>query len=112
MNADSQWPIPDDLSPLGRRAAETIVAFLTEHDATHHGGGGRFYSPAEWRDRGEEYGTESLLIVTHDGGAHAPAFNLDYEQYEFQEELKIRLEEIGVYPEQATSWYSSIHKAW
>lgn len=110
MSNDSKWPIPDGLSPLGRRAAETILAFLSEHDATNHGGGGRFYTPAEWRDRGEAYGTDSLLIITHDGGAHAGAFNLDYEQYSFHEELRSRLGDIGVFAEQATSWYSTIHQ--
>lgn len=101
--------IPAFLSRKGTRAAKEIVKFLTEKGLTDHGGGGRFYSPQEWEERGEEYGTKSLLIVVHDGGDHAPAFNWDYEAYGLMEELRVRLAGIGVYAEQCTSWYSAIY---
>jgi hypothetical protein len=110
MKRIPRWPIPADLSPKGRKAAKAILAFLTENDMTDHGGGGKFYSPQEWEDRGEDYGTKSLLIVTHDGGDHASAFNWDYERYDVIEDLRLRLKEIGVYAEQCTSWYSAIYK--
>ena len=77
----ADWPIPVDLSDQGRVAAQAVLDFLTEKDITYHGGGGRFYSPQEWRERGEIYGTGSLLVITHDGGAHSAAFNPDYEDY-------------------------------
>ncbi len=105
------WPIPTGLSEQGRDAAKAIVEFLTENNITDHGGGGKFYTPREWRERGEEYGTNSLLIVTHDGGDHAVAFNWDYEQYELMEQLRERLSKIGVYVEQCTSWYSAVYPA-
>lgn len=105
----SEWPVPEGLSPLGQQAAEKIVAFLVKSDATYHGGGGRFYTPDEWADRGESYGRDSLLIVTHDGGAHAGAFNIDYEQYKFHQALQEELRTIGVFSEQCTSWYSAIY---
>jgi len=105
----TDWPIPARLSSRGRAAAEEILAFLREKDMTDHGGGGRFYSPQEWEDRGEEYGLGSLLVVTHDGGDHAPAFNWDYEAYDLMEELRLRLQKIGVYVEQCTSWFSAIY---
>lgn len=105
----STWDIPNGLTRKGREAATLIRDFLREKDITETGGGGRFYTPREWRDRGEKYGTESLLIVTHDGGDHAPAFNMDYLAYELMEELRVRLSAIGVFPEQCTSWYSAIY---
>ena len=105
----TDWPIPAGLSKQGRAAAKAIVEFLTEHGMTDHGGSGKFYTPREWRDRGEEYGTRSLLIITHDGGDHAAAFSWDYEQYELMEQLRGRLSKIGVYVEQCTSWFSAVY---
>ncbi|KLO47624.1 hypothetical protein ABW05_30765 [Mycolicibacterium senegalense] len=105
----NDWPIPEDLSANGRKAAETIRDFFTEKNITNHGGGGKFYSPQQWLDRGELYGLGSLLIITHDGGDHAGAFNLDYEQYELHDQLQTRLRSLGVFVEGCTGWYSAIH---
>lgn len=107
--SSNQWPVPTGVTKPGRDAARVISEFLTEKGLTDHGGGGRFYSPKEWRDRGESYGTGSLLIVTHDGGDHAPAFAWDYEAYSLMEELRERLMKVAVYAEQCTSWYSAIY---
>ena len=109
--SNSDWPIPEGLSDLGRQAAEKIVEFLQAHDATYHGGGGQFYTPQEWVERGEAYARDSLLVVTHDGGDHAGAFNIAYEQYKFREELIQCLAPLGVFVEQSTSWYSGIYPA-
>lgn len=108
---NESWPIPEDLDPLGRTAAETLRDFFAENGITGHGGGGKFYSPREWAARGERYGTESLLIVTHEGGNHAGAFNLDYQQYALFDAMVRRLDTIGVFCEACTSWYSAIYPA-
>lgn len=108
--AEQQWPIPDDLSDDGRLAANTIREFLTEHNRTNHGGGGKFYSPEQWSDRGESHGTRSLLVITHDGGDHAGAFNLDYEQYELNDALQTKLGSIGMFVEGCTCWYSAVYR--
>ncbi|SEC70536.1 hypothetical protein [Tsukamurella tyrosinosolvens] len=105
----TSWPIPDGLSPKGRSAAETILAYLTETGRTYHGGGGRFYTPQEWVDRGEEYGTDSLLVITHDGGDHAPVFNYAYDEPELGEELRRKLQPLGLFVEQCTSWSSAVY---
>ncbi|MEB3023005.1 MULTISPECIES: hypothetical protein [Mycolicibacter] len=111
MNEDL-WPIPDDLSADGKEVAETIRQFLSDKELQYHGGGGRFYSPAQWHDRGEEYGTNSLLVITHDGGDHAPAFNLDYGHHTLHEELqKLLTDKHGVFIEACTSWYSAVYRA-
>lgn len=107
-SATELWPIPEGLSPLGHLAAETIRTFLTEHDLLIHGGGGKFYTPEQWRDRGEQWGGDSLLIVIHDGGDHSGAFNLDHGMYTLHEAMVQRLADVGVFAEQATSWYSTI----
>ena len=107
---EQRWPIPADLCEDGRQAANVIRDFLAEHDATNHGGGGKFYSPSQWADRGEAYGTNSLLVITHDGGDHAGAFNLDYEQYEMNNELQKRLMSRGMFVEGCTCWYSAVYR--
>jgi hypothetical protein len=109
VSTTTEWPVPTGLSKKGREAAKVILDFLEESGLTDHGGGGKFYTPKEWRERGESYGTNSLLVITHDGGDHAAAFSYDYEAYRVMEELGRRLRRIGVYAEQCTSWYSAIY---
>ena len=105
----NDWPIPDDLSLEGRKAAEVIRDFFNKKDIAQHGGGGKFYSPQQWQDRDELYGLNSVLIITHDGGDHAGAFNLDYEQYELHDNLQEELRPLGMFLEACTSWYSAVH---
>lgn len=112
MSATADWAIPSELSAKGREAAAVIVAFLKDRDMGDPCGGGRFYTPEEWDERGEQYGRGSLLVITHDGGGHAPAFNWDYEAYDLIEDLRQALLKIGVYVEQCTSWYSAVYPVW
>ena len=109
-STDNQsWPIPEGLCPLGQTAVETLWEFFTQKGIEYHGGGGRFYSPAQWAERGEQWGLKRVLVVTHDGGDQVGAFNLDYEQYELNHELIERLSRHNLYAEQCTSWYSAIY---
>lgn len=109
VETEKNWPIPADLDDRGRTAAQVILEFLEEKDLTYHGGGGRFYSPQEWQDRGELYGVRSVLVITHDGGDHAAALIIDYGAYTLMEELADRLREHRLYVEQCTSWYSAVY---
>lgn len=101
--------IPDDLSECGRKAADVIAVFLDERGLKAAGFDRIFYTPKEWRDRGEKYGLRSELIVVHDGGAHAPAFNWDYRNYDLVEQLRVRLQTVGCFAEQCTTWYSAVY---
>jgi hypothetical protein len=102
---------PQGLSDVGNVAHALIRAFLEELELTHTGGCKAFYSPSEWRDRGEKYGLESELIVVHDGGSLSRVFNLDYMLYDLNNELQEMLATRGLFCEQCTSWYSAIYKA-
>lgn len=86
---------------------------MAETGLTYTGGCKAFYTPHQWRERGEEYGTESLLIVCHDGGDLAAMLNWDYfhgkEDYERFEELQRRLGLEGMYIEGCTCWYSAVY---
>ncbi len=104
-----RWPIPTTLSEKGSAAAHAIRDFLVERGLTEHGGGGKFYSPEEWKEREELYGTDSLLIITHDGGDHAAAFNYAYEDPALMQALTSKLSDSNVFVEQCTSWYSAVY---
>lgn len=90
--------------------AEAIINCVKK-DVKHPDSGGcrAFYSPSEWKQRGERYGQESFLIVCHDGGDLAPYFSLDYKKYGCYNKMEHELEKIGFYQEQCTSWYSAIY---
>jgi hypothetical protein len=102
--------IPVDLSTVGLFAATAIYKLLEEDEALYTGGCKVFYSPQEWRRRQEDYGSDSELIVCHDGGGHAPYFNPDYGCYTQMERMRVVLERIGAYVEQCTCWYSAVYK--
>ena len=112
---DSTIEIPKGLSRLGRRAAQTILRVMQEQakemgSEFSTGGCKLFYSPKEWKDRGEEYGTESLLVVVHDGGDAAYWFNYDYMAYSMIDKMTKELQEkLNVYAEQCTCWYTAIY---
>jgi len=94
-----------------RTIADTIVAFLTEREGEAPSGGGcrAFYSPEAWEARGEDYGTESVLVLVHDGGALAPYCNYDYGAYGAIDALTEALEAHGYYVEACTCWYSAVY---
>lgn len=106
INPDLNLPEDD---PVAAEVASVVQKFLEEHDATYTGGCRAFYSPAAWAARGELYGLRSLLVVVHDGGAHARYFAWEYERYDAIEALRVELEKHGWYAEQCTTWYSAIY---
>lgn len=77
---------PANLSAQGEQAYAAIVAYLHAHNVaapvnTH---GFAFYAPTTWRERGEEYGCNSELILVYEGSALRSLFSLDgaLESYE------------------------------
>ena len=104
------FEIPEGLSEKGKQAAEVIVAYLKEKEALYSGGCKVFYTPKEWAERGECYGRKSLLIVVHDGGNHAGAFDMDHGQVKLFEGMQEALRKIGCYSEGCACWYSAIYE--
>lgn len=111
---------PEGLSEAGSEAYDAVVAVLRKHEATRTGGCKAFYSPAEWRARGESYGTEAELVVVYDGGDLMRFFSLDAcynELYDFPAErryatyegMQAALEAVGLYFEECTGWYSAVY---
>ena len=101
---------PDGLNEKGREAWQVIVAFLKRHDMTFTGGCKAFYSPEDWKARGESYGLKSKLIICHDGGMLYEIFNLDAENYGLNEQMNQALEAVGLYYESCTTWYSAVYE--
>lgn len=99
--------IPEYLSDEGRKVAEAIKDLLGPEAS---GGGCRaFYTPEEWKARGEEYGCNSILILCHDGGDLAPYCNYDYGHWDMNSELNEALRSLGYFVEGCTSWYSAVY---
>ena len=68
-----------------------------------------FYTPEEWKERGERYGQGSVLVVVHDGGDLARFFDYNRMNYAAIDALGDALAEAGYFAEQCTSWYSAIY---
>jgi hypothetical protein len=113
--------MPEGLSDKGQKAHAIIVEYLVANGLTRTEVQA-FYAPAEWCERGEEYGRDSLLVVMYDGcAALKTAFSLDYcyevvasrrgypECYEHHTAMQAKLEEAGLRVEECTRWYAAIY---
>jgi hypothetical protein len=94
----------EHLLDLLSRVTDTSIADLTDT-----GQGAGVYTGAEWAERGEDYGSDALFVLVHDGGPLAPYCNWDYCAYRAMDDLRDALAAEGVYAEQCTSWYSAIY---
>lgn len=110
LEMTEEFAEPEDLSADGERAYKAIIAVLQSEGVLNSGGSKVFYSPAQWKARGEEFGLNSELIVVHDGGDHAPYFNLDYQDYLAHAKMDLALKKASLYAETQTTWYSAIFK--
>lgn len=119
--------MPEGLSAAGKKAYKAVVKGLPGGVDTDTGGCKTFYSPQEWKDRGEEYGCDSVLVVVYDGGNVRPYFNMDAayeidswvyaatgktrEPYGTTEGMIKVLKGAGFWSEECTGWYAAIYKA-
>lgn len=91
---------------------KTIARVMVKVAGKGATGGGcpAFYTPEQWRERGEAYGLDAKLIVCHDGGALAKFCNYDYMQYAKIDRMSAALEKVGYHVENCTSWYSAVYE--
>ena len=105
----SDLACPSGLSPRGQKAWHVITCWLEASDLTYTGGCKAFYSPQEWKARGETYGRESELVVVYDGGDLAAVMSNEL-GYGLRESLSTELGAVaGVYFEDCTNWYAAIY---
>lgn len=117
MNPRTTFEIPTGLTRDARKLAYAIRNYLSSEGVEDTSSGRAFYSPGEWRDRGEQYGTRSALVVVYDGNGVAPYFSLDAtappwskpEAYHRYEAMMSLCREHGFYFEEATGWYACIY---
>ena len=121
MSASKAAPAPEGLSPEGLAAYKAVVTHLRSKKVPVTGI--RFYSPSEWQERGETYGTESELVVVYESADERArmAFSMDacYQYarpgenaYARQEAMQAALGKAGgLYFQEATCWYGSVYKA-
>jgi hypothetical protein len=106
---DITIPVTTEAGRLAVYIQHELTALLGNAPST--GGCRTFYSPEEWTERGESYGRESCLIVVHDGGDYASAFNYAYGDSTLMEAMRGALDAAGYYAEACTSWYTAIYPA-
>jgi hypothetical protein len=102
--------MPFGLSKDGVVAYKVLRKFLHTRGLEHTGGCRAFFSPEEWAKRGESFGLKSCLVVCHDGGDLAQAFNLDYCAHQLHGKLNDEMAKEGFFVEQCTAWYSAVYK--
>jgi hypothetical protein len=106
---------PDNLTEDGVKTLGIIKTFLTERGIDDKWNDTKaFYSPGEWKQRGEKYGTESILVIVYDGSDLRSVFSMDacYDarSYEPYEALQERLSTAGLFFEECTGWYAAVYK--
>ena len=106
---DPKFDLPEGATEEQARIHATIVKVIGPK--ARSGGCRGFYTPQQWRQRGEEFGLDSALIVVHDGGDLAPYFNYAYERERLREKMNKALKAIGYYADPCTGWYTAIVKA-
>lgn len=111
MNITSEHTkMPSNLSKEGKIAYKTIMEVMEDTFNIDTGGCTTFYSPKEWIDRKEDYGTKSELIIVYDGGTVGDFFNYENFNYDLINKMDQALKIVGLYTEQCTNWYSALYK--
>lgn len=101
--------VPKGLSEKGREAVQIILDILKDREITYTGGSKAFYSPAEWKAKGEQYCQNALLVVVYDGSAVAQCFEYAKEDYAAIEAMDAALRAADMYPESGTHVYAGIY---
>lgn len=109
VRVDRDLAIPPKLSAGGKEAARLILDFLLAEGLTGTCGCRAFYSPQEWKQRGEEYGHNALLILVYDGGDITTCMDPAKGQHDLVDRFSDNLEQNGFVLEPCTHWYSAIY---
>lgn len=96
--------VPEEVQDFCRELRNSLRQ--AEED-TGCGGCKAFYAPEEWVDPVRK---SVLLVVCHDGGAMAPRFNLDYEQYKLYDSIDPMLKSRGLWRDHMNSAVSHVYR--
>jgi len=109
VHVDRDLAIPPELLPRGKEAAQLILTFLLAEGLTGTCGCQAFYSPQQWKERGEKYGHDALLILVYDGGDINSCMDPTTGPHELIDRFEENLEQHGFVIEPCTHWYSAIY---
>ena len=100
------------LNAKEKSIAEVFVKIAKEISENPSDGGCKaFYKASEWRARGEDYGTDSELVVVYDGGDLYSICNTTAGCPSFDDSLQEELFKKGYFFEQCTTWYGAVYKS-
>jgi len=111
-NADWDPDNHPSADPQMARLRANVVELIRHFAHANHLGFAEcrvFYSPQEWAERGELYGTGSLLVVVYDGASIGDAIEYDRCNYGLIKKLADELSEYGMFITPCTCWYAAIH---
>jgi uncharacterized protein (TIGR02996 family) len=109
VRMDRHLAIPPELSTRGKKAVRLILEFLLAERLTGTCGCRAFYSPQQWKERGEEFGHDALLILVYDSGDIGMCMDPAMGQHDLVDRFRENLELHGFVIEPCTHWYSSIY---
>lgn len=69
-----------------------------------------FYTPEEWRDLGEQHGTDSVLIVWLDGSDLEQHFSYDHGRYDLSKVMMEALHRAGFRASRGNGRYTAIYR--
>ncbi len=97
--------------PESEQLQADIVEWVEKYQGREIQTGGckPFYTTQEWRERKEEYGLNSKLIIVHDGGDFARYCNGSYGDFHAIDAFSSFLYTRGLYVESCTCWYSAVY---
>lgn len=102
--------MPPGLCSDGQQVYNLVMGVAGELGLTQTGGCTTFYSPGQWKARGEHSCTDALLIVVYDGGDFAYLFQEGAEDDGYAAaQMSEALERSGFHAQAGSSWYSGIY---
>ena len=106
-----EYSKPHGLSDEGERAWHVVVGLLGKWGALDAGGQGHiFYTPEQWREKGYSAFTEDgdALVVTYDGGAHAPYFTDSFRASVMRARMGAALRQAGFEAVEGSNWSTTV----
>lgn len=102
--------LPDD--QVCRSLAKMVLqcAYKTLCKSPQTGGCCTFYTPTQWKERGEKHCLNADLIICHDGGDFSYMCSYTKGDYRLLNRFTKHLKDAGYYSEQGTNWYSGLYK--
>jgi hypothetical protein len=111
VQVERDLAIPRGLSRRGKEAARLILDFLLAEGLTRNCGCQAFYHPKEWKERGEEFGHDALLILVYDSGDMLDFMDPVKGQGKIFDRFDQNLHRHDFVLELCTHWYSAIYNA-